>query len=674
MRPTRQHDGRPRGSVVLRLTACVAAVAVVIVAAPSVATAHDNLVVHRRLGEWAVSSLSDPFYAPYTAEVREGSYGEDVPATRSLGHFYNPQTDSAPWFAVASGPAWQNSKDQYDEAVSAYLAGSYTGEDAAFYRMGRALHFIQDMTSPAHTHDDQHGTDDEDFEDWGPDNINGFDFSAVSPKMAVTPTAEGFVKEIARLAYDMTVYQADIDENTGAQPASEMKIMFPSLHWVDGGFFGDDEWSIDRIGSFDCFGNGVFCNDGWWMTDERLTEDNSGRGGSRRLRGYAYIENSGGSGGAVIPAVFKGVANSSNEPLLHIYGRLLYPEAVAYGAGLLRVFAEQVNPPATATTEPTDTPTSTPSSTATTTATRTGTNTPPPPSSTATLTATETPTATPTSTLPAPTASPTSTESPTATESPTETATSTPTFTDTVTATLTVSATSTASSTPTRSATLTASATVSPTSTATVTPVPATSTPTETEAPTPTPTPSPLCVEMPRDCRVPGQARRSLLSLVDARVDASDSVSWKWSGGTILVDEIGNPITDATEYALCLYDDKPSGPLLIMQLNVLPGGCGAEGCWKAQRGGFKYVDRSASMSGIRSLTIKSSPDPAKGKIALKAKGATVPLPDPDNAVEMLSQWPQVRAQLVNSLGYCWEGIYGRPASRNNLQGFKDLSD
>jgi len=370
---------------------------------PQLAAAHDNIYVHRKLGEWSVSSLNNPFFLPYSSEVREGSYGEDVPATRSLGHFYNPQTNSAPSFALGSGPAWQNSQSQYNSAISEYQAGRYTGVDAAFYRMGRALHFIQDMTSPAHTHDDQHATDDEDFENWGPGVINNFDFSNVTPKMAATPTAEGFVKEIARLIYDMTSYQADIDENTGPQPSSEFKSMFPTLHWVDGGTFGDDVWVVDRVGTFDCFGNGIFCNDGWWMTDERRTEDNSGRGGSRRIRGYAYIENTGGSGGQPIPMIFKGVPNNSSEPLLSIYGRLMYPEAVAYGAGLLQVFAEAVGAPPTATptvppTSPTAThtwdpvvPTHTPTSTATPTITSTATITPTQPTATPTWTAVPTP-------------------------------------------------------------------------------------------------------------------------------------------------------------------------------------------------------------------------------------------------------------------------------------------
>jgi hypothetical protein len=365
-----------------------------VAAAPSVASAHDNVVVHRRLSEWSVLDLNNAFFTPYLFDVKEGSYAEDVPATRSLGHFYNPQTDSAPWFALGSGPAWQNSQEQFNVALTEYANSNYSGTDAAFHRMGRALHFIQDMTSPAHTHDDQHGTDPEDFEDWGPGNINIFDFSSVVPKYAADLSAEGFVREIARLVYDKTAYQADIDENTSPQLASEYKDMFPSLHWEDGGLFGDDVWEVDRIGTFDCFGNGVLCNDGWWMIDETKTEDSSGRGGSRRIRGYAYIENTGGDSAEPVPVIYKGVPNTTNETLLHIYGRVLYPEAIAYGAGLLQVFADAVGAPPVPTTTPTNSATPTPTDTPlggipTDTPTSPPTNTP---SSTPTVTRTPTPT------------------------------------------------------------------------------------------------------------------------------------------------------------------------------------------------------------------------------------------------------------------------------------------
>ncbi len=553
---------------------------------PQAASAHDNIVVHRKLGEWSVTSLNNPFFFPYTSEVREGSYGEDVPATRSLGHFYNPQTDSAPWFSVASGTAPENSQIQYVAGISEYQAGNYTGEDAAFYRMGRALHFIQDMTSPAHTHDDQHGTDDEDFEDWGPGNINGLDFSSVPPKMAAVQSADGFVKELARLVYDMTQYQADIDEDTGTQPSSEFKTMFPSLHWVDGGVFGDDVWEIDRIGSFDCFGNGVFCNDGWWMVEETLNEDSSGRGGSRRLRGYAYIENTGGNGGAVVPTIFKGVPNTSAESILQIYGRLLYPEAVAYGAGLLRVFAEQVGAPPTATVPP---------------------NTP-------------TPTHTWNPALP----------TWTATNPPTATATETP------------------SITPTR----------------------------PTATPTATATSGPLCGVTPRSCRLPAVSMKSAVSLADKSDDNRDALKWKWSSGDILPSEIGDPVGGGTDYAVCMYDEVAGIAVLRMSLEANAGSKCRLGvsCWSSSRNGYKYSDRDAASDGLKSLTVTSSLDSQRGKINVKAKGAAMPTLPGWAPNRLLAQQQRVRVQLVNSLGWCWEGVFSNPAARNDGEAFKDASD
>jgi len=360
--------------------------------APAPSAAHDNIIVHRRLGELSVQQLGHPFFFPYVSDVKEGSYGEDVPATRSLGHFYNPETNSAPWFAIGSGAAWENAETQFDAAIDQYLAGNYSGEDAAFYRMGRALHFIQDMTSPAHVHDDQHATDDEDFEDYGPSHVDDYDFSHVVPKFAANPTAEGFVKEIARVSYDMTRYQAVLDAYDGCpsqcQPNSQLRTMFPSLHYEDGGFFDGDVWEIDRIGRTDTFGG---ASDDWWLTDESKVEDGGGRNGSDRMLGDAYIENTGGNSAQPVPVVFNGQPNSSNETLLQLYARNLYPEAIAYGAGLLQVFANSVGAPPGPTS--TGTPTSSPTATATPAPPATATDTPLVPN-TATHTATPLATAT----------------------------------------------------------------------------------------------------------------------------------------------------------------------------------------------------------------------------------------------------------------------------------------
>ena len=590
------------------------------VAAP--VRAHENTVVHRGLAYWSVDIIANPFYAGYRTEVGDGAELEDVPATRSLGHFYNPQTDSAPWFALGSGPATTNARDQYQAAVAAYVANNLLGTDAAFHRMGRALHFIQDMTSPAHTHDDDHATGD-DFESWGPSNFPPMDFSTVAPKFATPPTAEGFVAELAGQVYDLTVYPTVLYESGGAQPSSVFKQMFPSLHFESGGFFTDDHFVIDRIGDWGC---DLLCADDWWIPDELLTTDNGGPGGVVRHTGSAYIENTGGDGGPVVPVVFDGQPNVANESILQLYARALYPEAIAYGAGLLQVFAAEVGP----------TPTATASATASETAT-------------ATATATITPTFT---------ATPTATATDTATA--TRTAVSTPTVTPTHTTAPTATSTATATRTPTASATATPSATGS-----------ASATRTETPTTTPTPTATPLCVATPRaGCGVPATADKSLFQLRDS---STDKLIWRWSNGDADLSQFGRPESSA-DYAVCVYDDAGGGPALAMQLHVPAAGtCAGQPCWTVRASGFTYKGRGANADGVETVILKAGLL-GRAKLLVKAKGAGLGLPPPVSAVRQFAQDPTVRVQLVNTAGGCWEASFGFPAFRNTPGTFKDKSD
>lgn len=616
-----------RTSVVFRLwPILLAATALFTIASPG--SAHENTVVHRGMAHWSVDILGNPFFTPtYRTEVGNGSDNEDVPATRSLGHFYNPETDSAPWFALGSGPATSNSQDQYNAALTEYANNNLVGTDAAFHRMGRALHFIQDMTSPAHTHDDDHALGD-DFEGWGPSNFPAMDFSSVTPKYATPPTAEGFVRELAQIIYDQTVYQAVLYEDGGVtQPSSVLKQMFPSLHYVEGGLFTDDHFEIDRIGDWGC---DLLCLDDWWIPDELLGTDNGGPGGATRHTGSAYIENTGGDGGPVIPVVFGGQPNTANESMLQIYGRVFYPEAIAYGAGLLQVFADAVGAPL-----PTPTATNT---------------------STPTVTHTPTSTATPTNT---------------ATFTPTSTHTSTPTRTPTSTATPTRTPTQTPTQTPTRTATNTPTVTPTPTSTATPTRTP-TASPTAT--PTPTGTPTPLCGATPRpDCSMPLFAGTSKLIVRDSGKNSRDRLVWRWSKGNAPISTFGDPVT-TTEYALCVYDRSGGNATLVQVATVPPGGsCRGKPCWKAFNRGFKYRDRDAGQAGVKSIVLKGSVG-TRAKIRLRAKGDHLALPAPADSERFFDQDPAVTVQLANSNGFCWQATYDTPAQRNRADRFKDKSD
>ena len=84
-------------------------------------------------------------------------------------------------------------------------------------------------------------------------------------------------------------FQGIIEEDA-SQPSSELRSMFPSLHYDDGGFFGDDFWEIAEIGTFENFGQ----NDDWWVEDEApgYLVQNPGPNGVRRISGYFYIEQS----------------------------------------------------------------------------------------------------------------------------------------------------------------------------------------------------------------------------------------------------------------------------------------------------------------------------------------------------------------------------------------------
>lgn len=606
----------------LRFTILLALLAVV-AAAP--ARAHENTIVHRGMGHWSVDVLGNPFYtSAYRTEIGNGCEQEDVPATRSLGHFYNPATDSAPWFALGSGPATSNARDQYDAAVSAYIGNNLIGTDAAFHRLGRALHFIQDMTSPAHTHDDDHATGD-DFEGWGPDNFPAMSFASVVPKIADPPTPEGFVRELANEIYDQTVYQALLYESSGAQPNSVFKQMFPSLHFESGGFFTDDHFVIDRIGDWGC---DLLCADDWWIPDELLTTDNGGPGGAVRHSGSAYIENTGGDGGPVVPVIFNGQPNTGNESILALYARAFYPEAIAYGAGLLQVFASQLGPTPTNTAAPTQTDTPTRTATATGTATNTA---PPPPAATSTATATWTPT-------------------PSATPTATRTFTVTPTIT----------------STPTATRTFTASATATPTPTASVTP-----TRPDTPTATPSPTATPLCGATPRGgCGAPAVSGKSLFQLRDSTADIA---LWRWGGGDASLTQFGRPESTA-EYALCLYDDAGGAASLAMALHIPAAGtCAGFPCWKPNAHGFKYKSRGANADGVDMVILKEGVG-GHAKLLLKAKGAAFSAPPAFDAGHRFEQNPAIRVQLVNSVGSCWEATYSAPALRNDGLQFKDKSD
>lgn len=322
--------------------------------------AHNTAIVHPGLTDNAVDTLNHPLINQYSDEIRQGSIDEDnlLPDARPCYHAYNPISglgwcpqpfclfyfeDIIPDCPVARGAA----RNLWDRAVRQYHDGNLDGTDGAFHLLGRAMHLLQDMTSPAHVHSDVHidlpgdfpeleGPDD--FEGWGAENFA--QIAGLEPFIAGDGTIETFIHDLAVFTYSQSTFPGIIDESN-PQPPSTFSSMFPTLTYNDGGLLGDDYWHIDCIGDFENFPY----SDDWWPSDGDFV-DGRRSDGVRRIDGNFYIENSGGDCGiwSLRPAFWHGKSNSTT--LMRLYGDVLYPETVRYCAGLLRKFIDTVGDPA----------------------------------------------------------------------------------------------------------------------------------------------------------------------------------------------------------------------------------------------------------------------------------------------------------------------------------------
>lgn len=112
---------------------------------------------HKYVTKMGISSLThlDPkflkFYGEHLEEFEVASIMPDEDETGIAGayapHFFNPQTGKN--FADQDDSAMKRFEERYNEAIRAYK-GEYT-EHNWVDRLGRALHFLEDMCTPVHT-------------------------------------------------------------------------------------------------------------------------------------------------------------------------------------------------------------------------------------------------------------------------------------------------------------------------------------------------------------------------------------------------------------------------------------------------------------------------------------------------------------------------------------------
>lgn len=317
--------------------------------------------VDRSLTANAFAVVNSPgFTAAQRQEVTRGTVDEDLGA-RPINHFYNPITgrNTMPFHTEN---ALGRANRLWFKTLRAWHRGETAGANGAYVLLGRTMHLLQDMTSPAHVHDDPHVPviDWDDFEVYGETRYP--EPSAVVPN--VTPYApadtvalprggvvpgrsvRGLMQAMAMFTYELTSFEGELVAAPGPQPESELTRMFPDgrLYYQEGGLLGGGYWYIDDVGRYGRVGNNA-----WWPCAGDHVVDFAGPDGARRIAGRFYLENAGGDHGDLTPSVFerplKHLASAEGMALLDIYAGELYPESVSYCATLLQIFEASTSAP-----------------------------------------------------------------------------------------------------------------------------------------------------------------------------------------------------------------------------------------------------------------------------------------------------------------------------------------
>ncbi|GBD27467.1 hypothetical protein HRbin30_02814 [bacterium HR30] len=175
--------------------------------------------------------------------------------------------------------------------------------------------------------------------------------------------------------------------------------------------------------------------------------------------------------------------------------------------------------------------------------------------------------------------------------------------------------------------------------------------------------PPPTCGAMPAvGCAA---APRGSLAIFQSLTNPNRrSFSWQWWTGNATVGDFASPIDGSATYVICLYDFSAGLPVLKLQL-APPSGT----TWRMFRGHtYRYADRTGSVQGLRRVMLQGK-GVGKGKVAVRASEATLPLPGPASAMQYFAADPQVVVQLVRNGGACWESVFTTPA-RNDAQRFR----
>jgi hypothetical protein len=184
-----------------------------------------------------------------------------------------------------------------------------------------------------------------------------------------------------------------------------------------------------------------------------------------------------------------------------------------------------------------------------------------------------------------------------------------------------------------------------------------------------TPTPVPVCGAVPlASCKTPVLPLSGKFMIKNLTPDERDGLRWEWwEGSATSKAELGDPLT-STSYALCVFDFAAGVPSLVWSVEIPPGGtCAGRPCWKETDIDFVYKDRDMARRGVRRIRLRPGGDGQALNTVFAKRANLVPPNLP------LGQDGFVVAQLVNSLGVCWQASYS-PPSYNEPNRFRDAND
>lgn len=296
--------------------------------------------------------------SPYNrySNVIDGVVREDIPSLKVLNHFYQAETGKALTLnnlSLGGTNSAITAMKYFNEAIEwmggyatdfenqTVIATNLNAKQYAFFTFGKALHLVEDMSSPAHVHNDPHlvfkESEKDDYEGWYLPflKINeGVDlpgFLAIVPGDTVTTVANPWLDiwgktqetSLVKHTYDRTVFRETlhfpvdsvkeivfteeyIKPVPPADPTEELNAMFPCLnqlgeldYTVPNCLYWDEEnvdvpshWRINAVGIFHHQYLVEDENDWWPVEDEdnySLVTENNPRGFNGVSARY-YIE------------------------------------------------------------------------------------------------------------------------------------------------------------------------------------------------------------------------------------------------------------------------------------------------------------------------------------------------------------------------------------------------